>query len=45
MPTYDHEVLIGSTKRGLILARDQNGQAMQSIVEKVLEYQDPLYFT
>ncbi len=45
MATYDHEVLIGSTKRGLTLARDQNGQAMQSIVEKVLEYQDPLYFT
>jgi hypothetical protein len=44
MPTYDHEVLIGTTKRGLVIARDQNGQALSSIEEKVLEYQDPLYF-
>jgi len=41
---YDHEILVNNIKRGLTIARDQNGQALFTADEKVLSFQDPLIF-
>jgi hypothetical protein len=43
--TFDHQLVIDGTTKGLNLIKDDSGRAMYQVIEEVPKYQDPLKFT